>query len=227
MSVRSRNSSRGRTTGRRSWALAVSLALLALACTDATAQEATPAAPAPAPWSLGASAYAYFIPDEDDYIQPTLRADRDRLHLEARYNYEDLHTASMWIGWNLRAGNSVALEFTPIAGVVFGNTRGFAPGYEGSLGWRALELYSESEYVFDLDEDADSYFYSWSQLTVAPVEWVELGLVVQRTRAYESERELQRGLLLGVSHGGGSLSAIVFNPDEDRPLVVVAAALEF
>ena len=204
---------------------------LLIACTDAAAQATTPSPPAAttgaATWSFGASAYAYFVPEEDDYIQPTFTADRDRLHLEARYNYEDRHTASTWIGWNFSGGRSVAFEFTPIAGVVFGDTRGIAPGYKGSLGWRALELYSEGEHVFDLDDDADSFFYNWTQLTVSPVDWGELGVVAQRTRAFESESEIQPGLLLGLAHGGGTLSAIVFNPDEDRPLVVVAAALEF
>lgn len=220
MSARSRNSYQGRRTEGRPWALATSLVAIGvlLACTDATAQ---------APWSFGASAYTYFVPDDADYIQPTFTADRGGLHLEARYNYEDLHTASAWIGWNFSTGRSLTFAFTPIAGVVFGETRGIAPGYKGTLSWRALGLYSEGEHVFDLDDDADSYFYSWSQLTVTPADWCEVGVVTQRTRAYESERDLQRGLLLGISHGNGELSAIVFNPDDTEPLVVVAAALEF
>jgi hypothetical protein len=59
------------------------------------------------------------------------------------------------------------------------------------------------------------------------VDWGTIGVVTQRTRAYESERELQRGLLIGFTRGGGELSAIVFNPDDPKPLVVVAASLEF
>ncbi len=202
---------------------ALALFGVVLACTDAAAQSSPPT-----PWSFGASSYAYFVPGDDDYIQPTFTVDRGRLHLEARYNYEDLHTASTWIGWTLSAGKSLALEITPIAGFVFGDARGVAPGYKGSLSWRALELYSESEHVFDLDDDVDSFFYNWSQLTVMPVDWGTIGVVVQRTQAYESDREFQRGLLLGLSHGGGELSAIVFNPDENEPLVVVVvASLDF
>ncbi len=207
--------------------LSALLLLFVLVCADAEAQATSSYSPTPTPWSFGASAYTYFIPDGDDYVQPTFTADRGRLHLEARYNYEDLHTASTWIGWNLGGGESVAFEITPIAGFVFGDTRGIAPGYEGSLSWRALVLACESEYLFDLDEDADSFFYNWSQLTVTPVDWGEVGIVVQRTRAYESERELQRGVLLGFSRGSAALGAIVFNPDSDTPLVVVSAALEF
>ena len=38
--------------------------------------------------SFDASVYFYAVPNDDNYVQPTVRADADRLHLEARYNYE-------------------------------------------------------------------------------------------------------------------------------------------
>ena len=43
-------------------------------------------------WSASASVYQYLVPDDRDYAQPTVTFDREWLHLEARYNYEDLHT---------------------------------------------------------------------------------------------------------------------------------------
>jgi hypothetical protein len=49
--------------------------------------------------------------------------------------------------------------------------------------------------------------------------------VIQRTRAYASSRWLQRGLLAGVSVGIASLTAYVLNPDDSRPIVIVAAGL--
>src|SRR5262249_1982890 len=55
-------------------------------------------------WSFSASAYAYFVPDSREYVQPTFTADRDWLHLEARYNYENLETGSAWLGYNFSGG---------------------------------------------------------------------------------------------------------------------------
>ena len=219
------------------WQSCIMIGLL-LACSEAAASATPPLAPTEAPpsgiervagksWSFGASAYTYLVSHDQDYVQPTFTADRGQLHLEARYNYEDLQTGSTWIGWNLGAGESLVLEFTPIAGLVFGATRGIAPGYKGSLSWRKLELYSEGEHVFGTADASDSFFYNWSQLTIAPWAWSEFGVVIQRTRAYESERELQRGLLLGFSRKGASLSAIVFNPDTEEPTTVIALALTF
>jgi hypothetical protein len=87
--------------------------------------------------SYAASASLYFLEDDEDYLQPTVALDRDRLHLEARYNYEDRDTASAWIGINLAAGDALSLDFTPMLGVVAGRTKGIAPGFKVTLGWRA------------------------------------------------------------------------------------------
>jgi len=178
-------------------------------------------------WSFSASAYAYFVPDSREYVQPTFAADRGWLHLEARYNYEDLETGSAWVGYNFGGGEKLAWEFTPMLGGVFGNTTGIAPGYKGSLSWWKLELYSEGEYVIDPGDSSGSFFYNWSELTLAPVDWFRFGLVTQRTRAYETDREIQRGLLAGFSYKQIELTGYVFNPDESKPTVVVAVGLSF
>jgi len=97
----------------------------------------------------------------------------------------------------------------------------------GGSRWWKLVLYSEGEYVFDTSTASDSFFYNWSELSLAPVEWFRIGVVTQRTRAYKAERELQRGLLVGVSYRGKDLSAFVFNPDNGKPLVIIAIAATF
>lgn len=178
-------------------------------------------------WSLSLSAYAYFVPDDRDYVQPTFTADRDWLHLEARYNYEALDTASLWAGYNFSGGESLAWEVTPMLGGVFGDTSGIAIGYKGSVSWWKLQLYSEGEYVFDTGDSSDSFFYNWSELTLSPVEWLRFGVVTQRTRAYETDRDIQRGLLIGVSWMNLDLAAYVFNPDDDKPVVVVSFGVSF
>jgi hypothetical protein len=178
-------------------------------------------------WSFSASLYTYVIPESQDYAQPTFTADRDWLHLEARYNYEDLETGSAWIGYNFGGGERLAWEFTPMLGGVFGNTTGIAPGYRGSLSWWKLELYSEGEYVIDTGDSSGSFFYNWSELTLAPAEWFRFGMVTQRTRAYDSDREVQRGLLVGFTYKISDFAIYAFNPDKSRPIYVFAVSLNF
>ncbi len=178
-------------------------------------------------WSFTLSVDGNIVPDGPDYVQPTLSADRDWLHLEARYNYEALKTGSLWAGWNFSGGKSLEWAFTPMLGGVFGDVRGVAPGYEGSLRWWKLELYSEGEYVFDLNDSSESYFFNWSQLTLAPVDWFYFGLVAQRTRVYETDREVQRGFLVGVSYRMMDLTTYVLNPDAGDPTVIVELDVSF
>jgi hypothetical protein len=191
--------------------------------TTPTAAE-QPSAPA---WSISASAYIYFPPDSQDYVQPTIRADRNWLHLEARDNYEALDTGSAWVGYNFSVGEKLKLDFTPMLGAVFGKTSGYAPGYEFTLSWSKLQLYSEGEYVFDTRHSSDSFFYTWSELTLAPVDWFRFGPVVQRTKAYQTELNIQRGVLVRFSYQTLDLSASVFNPDTDKPTYVLAVNVSF
>jgi hypothetical protein len=198
----------------------------------AFAQEPAPAganaAPASSPrWSGDASLFAYFIPDDSDYLQPTASADRGWLHLEARYNYEAQKTASFWFGANFEMGDTVTLAITPMFGVVTGDTDGVAPGLHLTFNVWKLEFYSEGEWVFDTGESSDSFVYNWSEFTLRPVEWFRFGLVTQRTRAYQSERDIQRGILAGVMWRKTLLTGHVFEPFSDTPTVVVAFGIEF
>ena len=149
---------------------------IGVAVGDALAQ-ATTNAPVEKAWSFSSSAYHLHRARQPEYVQPTFTADRGWLHLEARYNYEGLETGSAWVGYNFSVGEKLSLEFTPMLGGVFGDFTGVAPGYKYSLSWWKLQLYSEGEYVFDTDDSSESFFYTWSELTLAPVEWFRFGLV--------------------------------------------------
>ena len=178
-------------------------------------------------WSFSLSAATYIVPDHHDYVQPTFTADRGWLHLEARYNYEALQTGSAWVGYNFSCGKKLAWELTPMLGGVLGDTTGIAPGYRGSLSWWKLELYSEGEYVFDTGNWADSFFYNWSELSVSPVDWFRFGLVGQRTHAYQSSVDIQRGLLAGFTYEKMDFTTYVFNLDESKPTWVFSLGLRF
>lgn len=177
-------------------------------------------------WEFSATGFMYVIPDERDYAAATFTADWDWLHLEGRYNYEDIDTGSVWTGINFSFGEELTLDVTPMIGSVFGNTEGIAPGYEITLAWRQFELYTEGEFVFDLNDSADNFCYSWSEFSYYPADWLRVGLVVQRTKAYETDFDIQRGFLIGLSYENVDFTTYVFNPDED-PTLVFALTLNF
>ena len=197
-----------------------------------------PAVPAPAEpmqvepagepaWSFEASVFTYFVPEDHDFVSPTFSADRGWQHFELRYNYESLDTFSAWLGGNFSFGEELTLELTPMVGVVFGDTNGIAPGYKGTLGWRQFEFYSEGEYVFDADDHHESFFYNWSELTFAPREEFRFGLVTQRTRLFEGEKETNYGLLVGIAREAWSVTGYLFDLDDAKPTFVLAVGVAF
>jgi hypothetical protein len=204
-------------------------AAIALTGARAAAQTAPaadqPSAASPPSWSGSASVFTYVVPDDENVVQPAVGLDREWLHLEARFNYEDVDTASAWVGRTFSAGTRLTLEITPMAGVVFGQLDGGAVGYTGSLTWSRLDLSSETEYVFAAGE-GESFLYTWSELGWSLTDWLRAGLSVQRTKVYQTEFDIQRGFFGVVYLGRWELSTYVFNPD-DTPTLVFGAALAF
>ncbi len=135
-------------------------------------------------WEYSLTTDGYIVPGGQSYVSPVFTADHQWLHLEARYNYEDQRTGSLWGGYNFSAGKKLQLSVTPMIGGVFGDLNGIAPGCEASLTYKKLEFSSTSEYVFDTSHKAGSFFYSWPEVTYSLLDWLKLGFVAQRTRAY-------------------------------------------
>jgi hypothetical protein len=183
--------------------------------------------PTPATWEYSLAIAGYLVPNDLSYASPTFMADRSRLHLEARYNYESQKTGSAWVGYNLGAGDKVELAVTPMLGAVFGDMQGIAPGYEFSLTWKKLELSSDGEYVYDTNDSSGSFFYSWNELVYSPADWFHAGLVAQRTRAYQTPLDVQRGFSVGVAHRNTDFTVYTFNPGWTDPTVVLNLSFKF
>jgi hypothetical protein len=197
---------------------------------SAHAQEApaeTASADSASSWEFGLSGALYVLPDEEDFVQPTFRVDRGWLHLEARYNYEDRDSGSFFAGANFEFGDKVKLTLTPMLGGLVGETNGIIPGLEADLAVGPFEAYGEAEYVFDLDDSSSHYFYMWSELSLWPTDWLRLGVVTQRTRVYQTERDIQRGLLAGFSYGRLEGTVYFFNPGSSDHFTVVSLGVSF
>ena len=200
---------------------------------DSSVKQPPSPAETPAParteptWSGGIEAYGYLLEDGNGFLLVIAEADRGSLHLEGRYQYEDLDTGSLWVGWTLETGKSLHLEAVPMVGVVFGNTNGFAPGLELTLSWKSLELYSESEVVFDTEGAEGDFFYNWTEFSWQAAQWLKVGLVAQRTRMFKSELAIDRGLFAAVDVGPVGISLYGFNLAADAPFVVLALAVDF
>ena len=178
-------------------------------------------------WSFAAAGYGYVVPNEESYFSPTFRADRKWAHLEARYAYEDRQTGSLWLGYNVSFGERLVLEATPMVGGIFGNTTGVAPGYLFTLSYKKISFYSEGEFVFDTKNAHSNFFYNWNEVAYSPTDWFRAGLASQRTRAYQTPLDVQRGFFAGIALKKVEFTTYVFNVGWTDPTVVLAIGFKF
>lgn len=177
-------------------------------------------------WNIATDVNFYFIP-QDFFILPVVKADKHTLHLEARYNYEDRQTFSGWVGYNFTGGNELEYTITPMAGGVVGLTDGIAPGLEFTLGYKGFELYSESEYLFDAASSENNFYYNWSDLTYSPMDWLWFGISAQRTRLYQTDLDIQRGLLLGGGSDRWELTGYLYNMIDNETFFLITLTANF
>jgi len=176
-------------------------------------------------WEYGVETDLYFT---DPFVfLPIFTADKGKLHLEARYNYEDLKTVSAWVGYNISGGEEFEYLITPMVGGAAGRTNGIAPGLELTFGFIGFEIYSESEYLFDFESKENNFFYNWTDFTYSPLDWLWFGISGQLTKVYEIEVETDRGLLLGVAHQNFEFTGYYYNAFTDDAFFMLALTTEF
>lgn len=178
-------------------------------------------------WEYYAELTGNFVPDGDDYVTPVFMADRDWLHLEARYNYEDRDTASVWGGYNFSSEDGESWLIVPMLGAVSGDTDGVAAGVEVTATWKRLDFYVEGERLFASGDDGEDFTYFWSELTLSASDWFRAGLVSQRTRAIETDVDVMRGALVVLTFDNVYLYTSLFEPGSDDETLVVSLGAEF
>ncbi|MGO4763327.1 hypothetical protein AB4120_12345 [Cupriavidus sp. 2KB_3] len=209
----------------------IGLAGAIIAASAAQAQPALPPQdlppPASAEWALSAFGYWNVPRGGDNYASGIFTADRSQLHLEARTGYEARHAHSAFVGWTFSVGEAIKLDATPIIGVVVGDVSGGIAGLEARVTAGRFDGYVEFEYVNDWRGRESSYAYAWSELAYRPFEWLRLGLVAQRTRAYGGDRDLQRGGFFQLSFGKLTAGAYLFNPGSRDQVAIMSVGIGF
>ena len=203
------------------------LAIAAWASIGQAAADSGEQRVAPPVWEFALTAYPTTVRGGDSYTSAIATADRGPLHLEARVDYEAVGARSAFVGWTFSGGDSVAWEITPLLGGAWGDLQAFVPGLEASVSRGRFDFYLEGEYVRDSNARDDSYLYAWTELGFTPLEWLRLGAVAQRTKAYGGEREIQRGPFLQLTWGSATIGGFWFNPGSDDQVFVASIGVAF
>ena len=191
------------------------------------AQEAESDSASSKQWNFSAWAEMFIIPHDEAIFNPTFYARHKTLHLEARYNYEDKNTAFLWAGYRFKFSKGVKFVIVPMAAIVFGNTNGVAPGLEMEIIYKKFDFYSESEHVFDFSSKENNFFYMYTELAIRPINALRTGIMTQRTRLFESDRELQRGIFAEYYFGRFRAGVFYFSPFASDQFWVASFSVDF
>ena len=179
-------------------------------------------------WSGSAAVYYYLIPGEKTPPTITVCADHKSLHIESRYNYEDINSLSAFAGWNFeKQYNKLDVSVTPMAGAVVGHTNGILPGLEFNASYKSFTLYSENEYVLDFRGREDYFFYSWTELSAQIFKNTQAGIVAQSLRWFKTKFNIQRGMYAEYNTGSFTFDAYYFNPFTNSDFAIVSASFAF
>lgn len=142
--------------------------------------------------------------------------------VEARYNYEDLNTISLYAGKVFSKERKLSYSFTPIVGGVIGRFKGASVGLNLNIGYERLFFSAQSQYTFSVEDRKADFFYSWSETGYEIWNWLSVGMAIQQTHLYDTKFELgDPGVVVGFSIGKWEFPLYGFNPfDSNRYFVL-------
>jgi hypothetical protein len=178
-------------------------------------------------WSFNASGYYYIIPGQENTLSLIAYANHKALHLEGRYNYEDEKTGSVFAGWRFQTGNKLVFGVTPMIGLVVGNTDGAAPAMELDASYKIFDFYSETEYVVDFSGKENNFLYTWGTVGVTPFRKFRTGISYQRTKLYQSNFDIQRGIFAEYQFWKLTTGVYFFDPFSSSQFLVTTLSFEF
>ncbi len=190
---------------------------------SAQAQPATDALD----WEFRQENYIRIVPHDNSLWTPVLWADHGLLHLEARFNYEDVDLASVFGGLHLVGGSDVTYDVHLMAGLSFGWTTGLVPAYRFEIDWWQLDLCSEGEVFLDLSTEDNDFVYSWSELGWSPLDHLRGGIALQNTRLYQVSRDVEVGPFLGTDMWLIDATFYVFSLGTDETNYTIIVGISF
>jgi hypothetical protein len=144
-------------------------------------------------------------------------------YAEARYNYEDKNTFSLYGGRKFSGEyKRLMYSLTPIVGVVTGDFQGGSAGVNTTVELKKLFFSSQSQYTFSTHNPMDDFFFSWSEAGYEIASWFYLGLSVQHTQMLHANTALfEHGAVIGFEFGRWSIPIYSFNTfDNSRYFVL-------
>lgn len=140
---------------------------------------------------------------------------------EARYNYEEVKTFSLYAGRTFSKQDSLSWSLTPVAGILLGKLKGNAAGLNIAVNDGKWYFSSAVQAVFSWENKQYNFIYSWSELGYQATPHLYTGLVLQQTSLYDMHTKWEPGVQIGILVYKWTFPVYAFNPmGKDRRFVI-------
>jgi hypothetical protein len=149
------------------------------------------------------------------------------MYTEMRYNYEELKTASLYVGRVFNTSGAIESSFTPAAGIVVGRYTGASVALNTELSYRNIFFNSQAQYTVSAERTADNFYFNWSDLYYMSLPWLFTGLSMQQTGLCNTAMKTETGVLMGFSKGKWRVPLYLFNVMNDQKYFIVGLNVEW
>lgn len=146
---------------------------------------------------------------------------------EARYNYEEAQTFSIYGGRTFSRRKDLSFSITPVAGLVWGKLKGGSVGANLELDYGNLIFCSSSQYTFSPEDQRSDFFYVWSELGCQLTGNIYTGLALQQTRLLRTNWNWDPGLQIGFLINKWTFPLYIFDPMAGKRHFVLGVTREW
>jgi hypothetical protein len=149
-------------------------------------------------------------------------------YAEARYNYEDAETFSLFLGRAFAGeNNDLNFSFVPLLGGSVGRFNGISTGLNIDMDYNKFFFSSQSQYSKSTSQYSTDFLYSWSEVGYQSLKWFYAGLSVQHTFDRQIGNELQPGVMIGFTFNRFSIPVYTFDPFNSGRNFIVGLTMEW
>jgi len=148
-------------------------------------------------------------------------------YLEARYNYEDHRTVSLYFGKAFSFGKKAEWEIIPMIGGVYGKTIGISPGFNFQFEYKRFSTFAQCQYTIDLKNINNSFLWDWTGFNINISKHFVLGAAVQVFQPNTGEPFYNAGPMISFHHQSFSIEAYAYNLWQQFPIGAIGIEYQF
>lgn len=141
-----------------------------------------------------------------------------KAYFEARYNYEDRETFSLYGGRSFKVGKNNELDIIPMVGGSVGKFNGVSPALTIILeaGW--VRGFSQNQYSINLKEQKSNFIFDWSAIVFHTYKPLYLGASFQSFAPQNTKAQNYFGPMVSVKDNHIIVEGFAYNFWTDAPM---------